>query len=77
MRRQIATLLMAGALAFPVTGLLGGCAGQAGNQAQAGPQDESALYARWEAETHRDHRDIGQRNKDEQDEYQNWRRDHH
>jgi hypothetical protein len=77
MKRNIATLLMAGALAFPVTGLLGGCSGQAGNQGQAAPQDESAFYLRWEAETHRDHRDIGQRNKDEQNEYQNWRRDHH
>jgi hypothetical protein len=71
MKRHIARLLMAGVLAFPVAGLLNGCAGQAGNQ------DESAYYSRWEAETHREHRDIKERNKDEQSEYDRWRHDHH
>jgi hypothetical protein len=71
MKRHIATLLMAGALAFPVAGLLSGCGNRAGNG------DEAAAYARWEAETHREHREVNQRNKDEQSEYDRWRHDHH
>jgi hypothetical protein len=68
MKRQIATLLMAGALAISVAGLLGGCGGR-------GRNDDA--YARWEAETHREHREISQRSKDEQAEYERWQRDHH
>jgi hypothetical protein len=34
---------------------------------------EEGYYTRWEAETHRDHRDFRKRNADEQKEYWTWR----
>jgi len=38
--------------------------------------NESGYYQRWEAETHRDHKDFQQRSRDEQNEYWNWRHQH-
>jgi hypothetical protein len=43
--------------------------------------DELAYYGRWEKETHRDHKEFRDRDKDEQGQYWNWRHsqpsDHH
>lgn len=47
--------------------------------AQPAPQpaaNESAVYSRWEAETHREHRELAQRTADEQREYRDWRQNH-
>jgi hypothetical protein len=40
---------------------------------------ETVYYQQWEAETHRQHVDLNQRNRDEQKEYSDWRhkRDDH
>jgi hypothetical protein len=43
-------------------------------------QNETGIYNRWEAETHRDHKEINQRPPAEQKEYHDWRQkqpDHH
>jgi hypothetical protein len=37
---------------------------------------EVVFYGQWETETHREHRDLKQRNKDEQKEYWDWRHKH-
>jgi hypothetical protein len=37
---------------------------------------EVVYYNQWETETHREHRDLKQRNKDEQKEYWDWRHKH-
>jgi hypothetical protein len=37
---------------------------------------EVEFYGQWERETHRDHRDLNKRNKDEQKEYWDWRHKH-
>jgi len=36
-------------------------------------QDETVIYNKWEAETHRPHKEIAQRPAAEQKEYQDWR----
>ena len=40
---------------------------------------EVVFYGQWESETHREHKDLKHRNKDEQKEYWDWRhrQDHH
>lgn len=38
--------------------------------------NENSYYQRWEAETHRNHKDFQQRSRDEQNEYWNWRHQH-
>jgi hypothetical protein len=37
---------------------------------------EVVYYGQWESETHREHREFKQRNKDEQKEYWDWRHKH-
>jgi hypothetical protein len=37
---------------------------------------EVVFYGQWEQETHRDHKDFKQRNKDEKKEYWDWRHKH-
>jgi len=37
---------------------------------------ELVFYLRWEADTHREHRDFGQRRVEEQREYWGWRHEH-
>jgi hypothetical protein len=39
-------------------------------------QDETAIYNKWEAETHRVHKEIHQRPPEEQKEYQDYRDQH-
>jgi hypothetical protein len=39
--------------------------------------NEVVFYSRWEAETHRDHRDFRKRSADEQKEYYTWRHNQH
>lgn len=39
-------------------------------------QNETVIYNRWEAETHRAHRELNQRTADEQREYRDWRQAH-
>jgi len=36
-------------------------------------QGEVVYYGQWESETHREHKELKQRNKDEQNEYWDWR----
>jgi hypothetical protein len=38
--------------------------------------NETVVYNKWEAETHRPHKEIAQRPPAEQKEYQDWRRAH-
>jgi hypothetical protein len=37
---------------------------------------ETVYYSQWETETHRDHKELKERNKDEQKEYWDWRHKH-
>lgn len=37
---------------------------------------EVVFYQRWESDTHREHRDLNRRNRDEQKEYWEWRHNH-
>ena len=37
---------------------------------------EVVYYGQWEQETHRDHKDLKKRHKDEQKEYWDWRHQH-
>jgi len=39
-------------------------------------QGEVVYYGQWERETHREHRELKQRNKEEQKEYWDWRHKH-
>jgi hypothetical protein len=39
-------------------------------------QGEVVYYGQWETETHREHKELKQRNKDEQKEYWDWRHKH-
>ncbi|HEY1208069.1 MAG TPA: hypothetical protein VGE85_01760 [Terracidiphilus sp.] len=39
-------------------------------------QDEKAIYNKWEAETHRAHKEINQRPPEEQKEYHDWNQQH-
>jgi hypothetical protein len=81
--RPLATLLFAAFLALPV--LLGGCADHAGARVydpyysdyHTWNHDEVVFYNRWEGETHRDHREFGDRSSAEQKEYWDWRHSHH
>jgi len=76
--RYVALLSLTSALALPIA--TAGCAEHSyrvydpyyHDYHRWGP-DEDAYYHRWEAETHREHRDWGQRPADEQKEYWNWR----
>ncbi len=40
------------------------------------PASDDASYRQWESETHREHRDLAQRNADEKRQYDDWRRAH-
>lgn len=75
--RLFSALMIAGALASPV--IVSGCYQhhEHGYGATATWSDnEGPYYARWEGETHRDHREWAQRNADEQKQYWSWRHDH-
>ena len=72
------------ALMLSTTGLVSagamtGCAGGLivfdpyGNDYHRWNRDEDRLYARWEIETHRGHRDIHGRSAGDQGEYWRWR----
>ena len=63
--RKSCLCLLGAALATSV--LTTGC--QSGQPAQ----DETVIYNKWEVETHRPHKDIGQRPPAEQKEYHDWR----
>jgi hypothetical protein len=39
-------------------------------------QSETTIYNRWEAETHRAHKEMNQRPPEEQKEYRDWRQQH-
>jgi hypothetical protein len=76
---MLSTLMIAGALASPA--VIAGCYHHGydrdhGGVALVWSDNESPYYARWEQETHRDHREWAQRNADEQHAYWNWRHDH-
>jgi hypothetical protein len=83
---DLASLIMAAVLvsSVAISGLLGGCAGSGSdrvydpthNDYHPWDQNEVSFYARWENETHRDHRDFKDRNSDEQKEYWTWRHQH-
>lgn len=55
------------AVALAASALTTGCRSHRG---------EDAPYHQWEAETHRDHKDINQRPPEEQKEYSDWRQKH-
>lgn len=77
--RKLGRLAVPFALAGSV--LLAGCTVRAGvydpyhndRHAWAG---EVTYYQQWETDTHRDHRDFKQRDRDEQKDYWNWRHSH-
>jgi len=60
-RQHLISLVMITALASPA--VLSGCAARV----------ETGYYQRWETDTHRHHEDFRRRNKEEQQEYWNWR----
>ena len=71
--RLFNALLIAGALASPV--VVSGCYHHHYYSA-TWSDAEGPYYARWEGETHRDHKEWGQRSADEQQQYWSWRHDH-
>ena len=70
--RTIHTCLLAAAMTAVL--LPTGC--KVVNQAPAPADNETVVYQKWEAETHRPHVELEQRNKNEQGEYAEWRRQH-
>jgi len=51
-----------------------------GCQSSPPAQNETVIYNKWEAETHRPHKEIKERPPEEQKEYNDWRQkqpDHH
>jgi hypothetical protein len=73
--RLFSALMIAGALASPV--VVSGCYHHPDHEYVATWSDnEAPYYSRWEAETHRDHKEWAQRNADEQKQYWSWRHDH-
>jgi hypothetical protein len=87
MRRRLGSLLIAAALALPLTAtvFMSGCAERASvrvydpyySDYHVWNRDEVVYYNRWENETHRDHREFKQRKSDEQKEYWTWRHSQH
>jgi hypothetical protein len=74
-RRNFCLSLFGVALATSV--LTTGCQPAQNQPAQTQPvQDETVIYKQWEAETHRDHKEIAQRPATEQKEYHDWRQQH-
>jgi hypothetical protein len=79
--RFLITLPLASALALPV--LISGCAGHGRvydpdhHDYHTWDHGEVAYYNRWEAETHREHREITDRPAAEQKEYWDWRHNQH
>jgi hypothetical protein len=80
--KKISSCLLAAAMATTVFTV--GCTVHAGyydpyyhDRHPAG--GEVVLYGQWESETHREHKDLKRRDKDEQKEYWDWRhkQDHH
>jgi hypothetical protein len=70
--RLLSALVIAGAVASPT--VVTGCYHHYYHGTWS--DTEGPYYARWEAETHRDHKDWSQRNTGEQQEYWNWRQSH-
>lgn len=66
--RKSCLCLLGAALATSV--LTTGC------QSSQPAQDETVIYNKWEAETHRAHKEINQRPPAEQKEYQDYRQQH-
>jgi hypothetical protein len=71
---SMSLLLLAAGLASSTA--IGGCYANHPRGGFAWSAGEEPYYERWEAETHRDHRDYNQRGGDEQHEYQQWRQGH-
>jgi hypothetical protein len=71
---MLSALMIVGALASPV--VVSGCYHHGGYDHAAWSDSEGPYYARWEQETHRDHKDWAQRNGGEQGQYWSWRHDH-
>jgi len=70
--RKSCLCLLGAALAASV--LTTGC------QSSPPAQNETVIYNKWEAETHRPHKEIKERPPEEQKEYNDWRQkqpDHH
>ncbi|MGA8870921.1 MAG: hypothetical protein WA434_16780 [Candidatus Acidiferrales bacterium] len=64
-KQHLISLVMITVLAAPV--VMAGCAGRV----------ETGYYQRWETDTHRHHEDFRRRNREEQEEYREWRHDQH
>lgn len=70
--RLLTALAVAGAIASPT--IATGCYHQSYHGAWG--DNERPYYARWEAETHRDHKEWSERGASEQQEYWSWRQNH-
>jgi len=71
--KKIHTCLIAAAIAAAL--LPAGCK-VVNPPAANSSNSETVVYQQWEAETHRPHVELTQRNKDEQKEYSDWRQQH-
>jgi hypothetical protein len=82
-RRLRSSILLGTVRLSPV--MFNGCMGHASDQVydpayhdnHVWDSSEDGHYRRWEAETHRDHRDFQGRNSGEQKEYWTWRHNPH
>jgi len=77
--RHVGLLTLAAVLSSPIV-MMTGCAPHAYRVYDPYYRDyhawnghENVSYQRWEGETHRDHRDLGQRGSEEQKQYWSWR----
>jgi hypothetical protein len=83
--RHVISIVLAAAFASPV--IMTGCAARITtgyrvhdsyrNDDHVWDANEEGFYARWEGETHRQHKDFRSRSADEQKEYWTWRHDQH
>lgn len=79
--RYLPSLLLTTSFTIPI--LCGGCAVHARVYDDPYYHDrhdwgaEQPYYSRWEAETHREHRDFDKRSDDEKKEYWDWRHNQH
>jgi len=73
--REFCLCLLGAALATSVltTGCQSSQPAQPAQTASQPAQDETVIYNKWEAETHRPHKEIKQRPPEEQKEYHDWR----
>ncbi|HEX4076727.1 MAG TPA: hypothetical protein VHX49_15105 [Candidatus Acidoferrales bacterium] len=84
-KQHLISFVMIAALASPV--LMSGCAARVDTgyrvydpghgDYHVWNHDEGVYYSHWEHDTHRHHEDFQKRNKQDQQEYWNWRHNQH